>query len=216
MLGSITPLGERGRNSRWGITVTAFVLASTAAGTLFGGALGALGNLAGGPGSTAALVVLGVALFVALVLDLGIAGLRLPTVDRQVDDRWLYEFRGWVTGVGFGFQLGLGVVTIVTTALTYVTFLAAGLSGSAAAGALIGGLYGAVRGLGVLGSARVDSTKRLVRSNEGWRAGAGRFRGAPPGVPSRLLGPFPIGGAGPGATTSGREAPSSARRAGRG
>ena len=197
MLGSITPLGERGRNSRWGITVTAFVLASTAAGTLFGGALGALGNLAGGPGSTAALVVLGVALFVALVLDLGIAGLRLPTVDRQVDDRWLYEFRGWVTGVGFGFQLGLGVVTIVTTALTYVTFLAAGLSGSAAAGALIGGLYGAVRGLGVLGSARVDSTERLVRLDERLRRWDGPVRRASLAVPSALLALIAIGMAGP-------------------
>ena len=197
MLGSITPLGERGRNSRWGITVTAFVLASTAAGTLFGGALGALGNLAGGPGSTAALVVLGVALFVALVLDLGIAGLRLPTVDRQVDDRWLYELRGWVTGVGFGFQLGLGVVTIVTTALTYVTFLAAGLSGSAAAGALIGGLYGAVRGLGVLGSARVDSTERLVRLDERLRRWDGPVRRASLAVPSALLALIAIGMAGP-------------------
>ena len=193
MLGSITPLGERGRRSRWWLTVTAFVVASTAAGTLFGAALGAVGALPGLLSSTAALAVLAGALVVALALDLGIAGLRLPTVDRQVDDRWLYEYRGWVTGVGFGFQLGLGVVTIVTTALTYVTFLAAALSGSAAAGALIGGLYGTVRGLGVLGSARVDSTERLVRLDERLRRWDAPIHRASLAVPPVLLALLAIG-----------------------
>jgi hypothetical protein len=193
MLGSITPLGERGRQSRWWLTVTAFVGASTAAGTLFGAALGAVGGLIGPAGSALALAVLGGALLLALALDLGIAGLRLPTVDRQVDDRWLYEYRGWVTGLGFGLQLGLGVVTIVTTALTYVTFLAAALSGSAAAGALIGGLYGAVRGLGVLGSARVDSTERLVRLDERLRRWDAPVRRASLAVPPVLLALLAIG-----------------------
>jgi hypothetical protein len=162
MLGSITPLGERARNSRWGLTVGALVLAATLAGALLGGSLGALGGALGIGGSQLALAALGVALLAAIALDLGLAGLRIPTLDRQVDDRWLYEYRGWVTGTGFGLQLGLGVATVVTTALTYVTFVAAALSGSAAAGAAIGGLYGAVRGLSVLGSARVGSTERLV------------------------------------------------------
>lgn len=166
MLGSITPLGERARNSRWGLTVAAFVVTATIAGGLLGGALGALGGLAGAEGSEAALVVLGASLLAAFVFDLRPGGLRMPTPERQVNDRWLYEYRGWVTGAGFGFQLGLGVVTVVTTALTYVTFIAATLSGSAAAGVLIGALYGGVRGLSVLGSARVDSTEALVGVDE--------------------------------------------------
>ena len=36
MLGSITPLGERGRGSRWWVTVTAYVLGSTLAGVALG------------------------------------------------------------------------------------------------------------------------------------------------------------------------------------
>lgn len=190
MLGSITPLGERARHSRWGITVGALVIAATLAGALLGGGLGALGALLGVDGSQIALAVLGAALLVAVALDLGLGGLRIPTVDRQVDDRWLYEYRGWVTGAGFGFQLGLGVVTVVTTALTYVTFIAAALSGSAAAGALIGGLYGGVRGLSALGSARVDSTERLVRMEDRlhrWEAPARRALLALQALPLALV-----------------------------
>src|SRR5437764_330111 len=44
MLGSITPLGERSRGRRWGITVTAFGLAATAAGGAAGTLLGAVGG----------------------------------------------------------------------------------------------------------------------------------------------------------------------------
>lgn len=190
MLGSITPLGERARHSRWGITVGALVIAATLAGALFGGGLGALGALLGVEGSQIALAVLGAALLIAVALDLGLGGLRIPTLDRQVDDRWLYEYRGWVTGAGFGFQLGLGVVTVVTTALTYVTFIAAALSGSAAIGALIGGLYGGVRGLSALGSARVDSTERLVRMEDRlhrWEAPARRALLALQALPLALV-----------------------------
>jgi hypothetical protein len=190
MLGSITPLGERARHSRWGLTVGALVIAATLSGSLLGGALGAIGALLGVAGSEVALVVLGIALVAAVALDLGLGGLRIPTIDRQVDDRWLYEYRGWVTGAGFGFQLGLGVVTIVTTALTYVTFVAAALSGSAATGALIGGLYGGVRGLTALGSARVNSTERLVRMEDRlnrWEAPARRAVLALQAVPLALV-----------------------------
>src|SRR2546430_17352236 len=44
MLGSITPLGERGRGSRWWLTVTAYLLGSTLGGVAFGGGLGLAGS----------------------------------------------------------------------------------------------------------------------------------------------------------------------------
>lgn len=166
MLGSITPLGERGRNSRWGLTVAAFITASTAAGTLLGGLLGAVGGLAGASGSTVAIVLLALAILTALAFDLGLGGARLPTVHRQVDEEWLGRYRGWVTGVGFGFQLGLGVATIVTTAFTYVAFLAAGLSGGVATGAVIGAVYGLVRAGTILAGSRVGSPERLVQLDD--------------------------------------------------
>jgi MFS family permease len=166
MLGSITPLGERGRGSRWWLTVGAFMAASTLAGGLLGAILGAIGSLVGLEGSQAALWLLAAALIAGLVLDLGVGGLRPPSVTRQVDDRWLYRYRGWVTGVGFGVQLGLGMVTIVTTAFTYVTFFAAMLSGAALTGLVIGGTYGAVRAATILGGSSVDSPERLMRMHE--------------------------------------------------
>ncbi len=163
MLGSITPLGERGRRSRWGLTISAFVVASTTAGALLGGLLGTIGWALGIEGSQASIIVLAVLILTGLAFDSRLGGLRLPTVHRQVDDRWLYRYRGWVTGVGFGFQLGLGVVTIVTTAFTYVTFIAAVLTGSTFGGALVGAVYGLVRGGTILAGARVDSPDRLAQ-----------------------------------------------------
>src|SRR3954470_58280 len=129
MLGSITPLGERGHLRRWSATVVWYFVGSVLGGALIGGLLGAIG--AGAPAlglglsGTAVLAVVGVLSVAGVAFDLRLGGLRLPTVQRQVDEDWLVRYRGWVVGVGFGFQLGLGVVTIVTTATVYVALAAA-------------------------------------------------------------------------------------------
>src|SRR5918911_3529418 len=139
MLASIPPLGERARGSRWGLTVAFYVAAATAAGAALGAAAGALGSLAWhGESLRLRAAILAGALALGLMLD--VAG-RLPTPRRQVNEDWLREYRGWVYGAGFGGQLGLGVTTIVTTSLVYVTLLAAFLSASAAAGAAIVALF---------------------------------------------------------------------------
>ena len=85
---------------------------------------------------------------------------RLPTMRRQVNEDWLREYRGWVYGVAFGGQLGVGVSTIVTTSLVYVTLLAAFLAGGAGSGAAIVGLFGAARGATLLAGARVRRPER--------------------------------------------------------
>ena len=43
-----------------------------------------------------------VLLLAGLLLDRRVGGLRLPTWHRQVDERWLARYRGWVYGLGFG------------------------------------------------------------------------------------------------------------------
>jgi sulfite exporter TauE/SafE len=162
MLASITPLGERGRHSHFAVTVTAFALGATTAGALLGAALGALGGLLpGGFSGDARLAGAAVALLIALALDLTRAG-AVPGPRRQVDERWLDRYRGWVYGLGYGAQLGLGVLTVVTSAATYVALLAALLTGSIATGALIVGLYGALRGLTPLLATRVRTPAQLV------------------------------------------------------
>ncbi len=125
MLGSISPLGERARGSRWAVTVTAYAIGSSLAGAALGGLLGGAGrmllSLSGATG-IARVVLLVAAIAVGVALDLHLLGWTLPTVRRQVDDQWLYRYRGWVYGLGFGFQLGLGVVTVVSVSAVYAAF----------------------------------------------------------------------------------------------
>src|SRR5689334_9638410 len=123
MLASITPLGERGRRSTWSVTVSAFLLGAAAAGGAAGAALGALGalTLPGGLAWHARAAILAGALALAIILD--VAAHPAPGPRRQVDERWLDRYRGWVYGVGYGSQLGLGVTTIVSSTATYVALL---------------------------------------------------------------------------------------------
>ena len=122
MLGSITPLGERGRGSRWWVTVSAYLAGSLVGGAVAGGLLAALGLALGASGwsTSVRLAAIAIALVFGLVLDLGVGGLRLPTIRRQVDEGWRGSYRGWVWGLTFGFQLALGVVTVVTTSTVYM------------------------------------------------------------------------------------------------
>jgi hypothetical protein len=165
MLGSITPLGERGRGSRWWLTVSAYVVGSLLGGLAMGTVVGAVGAALGVTRWSvgARLSIVAVALVVGLAFDLGIGGLRLPTVHRQVDEEWRTRYRGWVWGLAFGLQLGVGVVTIVTTSTVFVTWLAAGLSGAAFGGAAVGATFGLARALPVFAVARVRAPAQLLR-----------------------------------------------------
>jgi cytochrome c biogenesis DsbD-like protein len=153
MLASINPLGERARRTRWGRTMTWYLLGSTAGGAAIGAVAGALGVAlfaALSPSHTALAVAVAVACTIGVALDLRVGGLRLPTVHRQVNEDWLAKYRGWVYGTGFGFQLGLGVATIVTTATVYVALALAVLTGSLLGGVVIGATFGLVRALPLL------------------------------------------------------------------
>ena len=171
MLSSITPLGERGRQRRWGATVTAYVVASMTTGS----ALGAVLGLVPAPPRDVALLVVAGCCLLAAVLDLRPA--LLPTVRRQVNEDWLSTYRGWACGAGFGLQLGLGVVTIVTTGAVYATFAAAAVSGSWRSGAVVGATFGLVRAAPSLLLRGVTTTPRLVAVSQrldGWAAPAHR------------------------------------------
>lgn len=173
MLSSITPLGERGRGNRYWLTVTTFIVASTLGGALTGALLGLLGwplkqlidRIADGNTTTATTITAVLALVlaaVALVFDAGVKKLRLPRWLRQVNEDWMTMYRGWVYGAGFGFQLGMGLVTIVTAGTVYLLFALCLLSGSPAVGALLAGTFGLTRGLAVLPAWRIHSTEDLV------------------------------------------------------
>jgi hypothetical protein len=163
MLTSIHPLGERARNNHWSITVTAFTLASVAVAAGIGTILGALGGLfsieprwAGSLAAAAAIL--------AAVADL--AGIRAPGPERQVNERWIGEFRGWVYGAGFGGQLGAGIATFVVTWGIYAVFVTEFLAGGAIAGALIGSVFGFGRAGLLIASIGIDRPSRLLSFNQ--------------------------------------------------
>jgi hypothetical protein len=160
MLASITPLGERGRHATWGVTAGAFLASATAAGAAVGALAGELGSLlmVRSVSSHGRLIALACVALVAIVFD----ATAVPGPRRQVNERWLDEYRGWVYGVGYGAQLGIGVTTVVSSAATYVALVAAFLTGSVGAGATVMGCFGAVRGLTPLAASGVRTPGQLL------------------------------------------------------
>ncbi len=164
MLASINPLGERARRTRWGRTVVWYTLGSTAGGLTLGAASGLLGAALRWLASPTPQVVGGVvvgACAVGLVLDLGIGSIGVPSRRRQVNEDWLGLYRGWVYGTGFGFQLGAGLATTVTTSAVYVMVVLAALSGSMGRALLIGAVFGFVRAVPIVAVRRADDPQRL-------------------------------------------------------
>lgn len=161
MLSSIHPLGERGKGNRFAVTAAAFVVGATAGGAALGGALGLVGLV---PsillGDTAALAVVGAVIVAAAVFEH--TGRSLPSIPRQVDEDWLNQYRGWVYGFGFGFQLGAGVLTYITSAAVYVAVAAAVLVGHPVAAVAIGVVFGLTRGLTLLPARSIQSPQALV------------------------------------------------------
>jgi hypothetical protein len=176
MLASISPVGEAARRQRWALTVPAYVVASAIGGALVGLVAGAVGRLAAlltGPPPTVLLVaLLALAGLFAVAVDVGAVRARLPSWQRQVDERWLTTYRGWVYGAGFGFQLGAAVLTRIPTAATHLWLLAAVATTSPTAGAAIGATFGTVRALPLLLTRPLDDPTRLNRFHARMEDGA--------------------------------------------
>src|SRR6266545_1085229 len=100
MLASITPLGERGRGTRWPVTVLFFVAGSAAAGIALGGLVGLAGSAAGiaRVGMGERVLILVAATLAGVAVESGAFGLKLPSPRRQVNEEWLDVYRGWVYG----------------------------------------------------------------------------------------------------------------------
>ena len=62
---------------------------------------------------------------VAAASDARLGGFHLPFHSRQVNERWLDQFRPWVYGAGFGWQIGAGLVTYIKTAALYLMMVLA-------------------------------------------------------------------------------------------
>src|SRR6266542_871057 len=95
MLGSINPLGERARGSRWGVTVAALAVGAVAGGGAIGVVLGGAGHvLLGSVSPVARVAALAGALVAGAAFDGRRRGLRRPSIRRQVNEDWLGRYRG--------------------------------------------------------------------------------------------------------------------------
>jgi hypothetical protein len=164
MLSSIHPLGERARDNTWGVTAGTFTAGAIAGGVVLGALSGGTGWIAHTlvPWSTQTALIVAVAVVgVVVVGDMVGWAAALPWPRRQVNENWLATYRGWVYGSGFGFQLGAGLFTYVSTLGVYATIIIAFLSASPVYGALIGAAFGLFRGLPVLTTARINDAQSL-------------------------------------------------------
>ena len=160
MLASLTPYAEAARGSRWTITATSFSVGAVLAGAVGGLIWGGLGSLL--PGGSWRLITAAAVLALALVIDATPLRKRLPLTKRQVNEDWMVTYRGWVYGVGFGAQLGLGFITLVACAAIYSAFAIEFLSGSVAAGIAIGAIFGATKAASLLPAGRARDRHALV------------------------------------------------------
>lgn len=164
MLSTITPIGERGRDNRYGASAAWFVT-----GAVLGGASLAAGVavLAAGVDSldlTGATRVGAAAILAATTLasDLHLGGFRLPSHTRQVNEEWLMQYRSWVYGGGFGWQIGVGLATYVTTGAVYLMIALAALTASPVAAFAIVTGFGFVRGLAVLAGRGLTTPQKMM------------------------------------------------------
>jgi hypothetical protein len=163
MLSTITPVSERAKGNHYRSTAAWFVLGATVGGATLGVTLAAL---AGGVRSlglsstTVGVLALGAALLAA-TSDAGIAGFRLPIHRRQVNERWLDQYRPWVYGAGFGWQIGTGLATYITTAALYLMIVLGVLTADPIVALGVGTGFGVLRGLAVLLTRRVTTPTEL-------------------------------------------------------
>ena len=164
MLASIHPLGERGRGQRYATTASSYVLGAAAGGAVMGAALGFLGSVAAAlidPSDTMIAWLVVAAASGGLILERRARDSRLLSWHRQVNEDWMTTYRGWIYGAGFGFQLGLGLVTIITSGTVYLTFAMAFLTGSWQWGLTVGLVFGLTRASVALSVARVTHPHQL-------------------------------------------------------
>jgi hypothetical protein len=164
MLATVTPLAEHGRGHRYRTTATWFVAGGLAGGASLGLGMAALalGVRGVAPSAVTVAVVAGVAAILAAASDARLGGFHLPFHRRQVNERWLDQFRPWVYGAGFGWQIGTGLVTYIKSAALYLMIVLAALTASPATALAIGALFGLTRGLAVLLGRNITSAATLA------------------------------------------------------
>ena len=165
MLSTVTPLAEKARGNRYPMTALWYALGGVLGGVTLGAVMAGLAVLVGAIGLdlSASLAILAVAALVSAGSDARVGGWQVPGSRSQVNELWLNWYRSWVYGLGFGWQIGTGVVTYLMTAGVYLLIVAGALTGNPLLALAGGVVFGAVRGIAVLAGAGLNSQARLNR-----------------------------------------------------
>ena len=165
MLSTITPMAERSRGRNWASTAAWFLGGAVLGGATLGLAAAALAALVGllSLTTTVALVLAAGLAVVGVGLDMGLLGTEMPHHRRQVDEVWLDQYRSWVYGAGFGWQIGTGFATYIMTAAVYLTVGLAALTGRPLVAFGLCVLFGFTRGMAIfLGTSLTDPDRLRV------------------------------------------------------
>ncbi len=164
MLSQLNPLAERSRGQRYPVTATWFVLGALAGGATLGAAMMALAVVvdALGVGAAAAAGTAAVIALAGAASDAHVLPWSPPFNRRQVNEDWLPRYRGWLYGVGFGWQIGTGVATYIMTAAVFVMIAFGALGASVWIALAVALTFALVRGVVVLATARFDTFDGLA------------------------------------------------------
>ena len=188
MLATITPLAEGGRGHRYRWAAAWFVAGGLAGGATLGVIVGGIAalvrSLAPSPSVLAGAAL--AATVVTLVAELGLWGFRIPVHHRQVNERWLDQFRPWVYAGGFGWQVGTGLSTYIMTPALYLMILMAALTTSPWVALWVVASFGLIRGLAVLLGRRITDAQSLTTFHQGFHNAEPRVWRALVGVESAV------------------------------
>ena len=165
VLSSITPFGERSRGHNYRVTAGWFVAGAIIGGVTLGAITAGLTSVVSSahldrhPAWLAGAVA--VVAGGAAAVDAGVFGAVIPVWRRQLNDAWMSRYRGWVYGAGYGWQLGVGFATYIMTAAVFALPLLGILTGDAVTALAICTLFGLVRGLVVVLTARASGPAQL-------------------------------------------------------
>jgi hypothetical protein len=184
MLSQVTPIAETGRGNRFGRTAAWFVAGALVGGLTLGAgmAAGATVTRAAGLPDGAALVLIALGALVTATLDARILPIAPPFLRRQVNEDWLVNYRPWVYGGGFGWQIGVGVSTYIMTAAVFLVIGVGILGASPLTAFAIALTFALVRGLAVLLGAPLRSLAALHAFHRRFEAWAEPVRIAVVGV----------------------------------
>ena len=184
MLSQITPVAEAGRGHRFTRTAAWFIVGAILGGLSLGAAtaLGAKVFAVLGAGSRAEIASISGCAFAAAAVDAHLFGFGPPFLRRQVNEAWLSDYRSWVYGGGFGWQIGAGVTTYVMTAAVPLMIVVGVLSGNPTTALAIGVTFGLARGLAVLPGARLRTSTALIAFHRRFDAWSGPVRDSVIGI----------------------------------